>query len=53
LIVTKVLFSQKPSSNSLKRKDIVSQSGARTAGVKERLKKEPEVKANRHYHNGS
>jgi hypothetical protein len=52
LIVTKVLFSQKPSSNSLKRKDIVSQSGAKTAGVKERLKKEPEV-TNRHYHNGS
>jgi len=41
LIVTKISFSQQGNKNSLKRRDIVNQSGARAVGVKERLKKEP------------
>jgi hypothetical protein len=43
LIVTKISFSQKGSNSSSKRKDTVSRLGARTVGVKERLKKEQVV----------
>jgi len=41
LIVTKISYSQKAINNSLKRRDTVSQSGAKTVGVKEKLKKVP------------
>jgi hypothetical protein len=41
LIVTKISFSQKVSNNSLKGRDTVNQLGARTVGVRERLKIEP------------
>ncbi|MDO9099077.1 MAG: hypothetical protein Q7U60_13280 [Candidatus Methanoperedens sp.] len=41
LIVTKISFSQKVSKNSLKRRDTVSQLGARTVGVRKKPEKEP------------
>ena len=40
MIVTKISFSQKQSNNSLKIKDTIHQLDAKTAGLKERLKKE-------------
>jgi hypothetical protein len=43
LIATKISFSQRGNKNFMKRRDTATQLGARTAGTKERLKKEPVV----------